>query len=140
MLPPEIQGIIFMSIGLACVVIGRMQINKRKNIIANGVEVDGVVFDTIYEGYGDESFEYPIIRFVTKKDMLWITEKYEVSITGFMNKGEKVRVVYDATNPKNFIVKTSFDTSLFFYALPVIGLVLFIIGGKMVFDYLMQGN
>ena len=103
--------------------------------------MEGVVFDLVSSNDGSDSLDYPVIRFVTTdKTMTWITEKYEMSMPAFTTKGKKVRVIYNADNPKEFIIKTSFDTSKLYYAFPVIGIILMIIGGIMAINYLLHSN
>jgi len=100
---------------------------KRERIIENGVEVEGIVFDfsddnNISSNTNSMNISTPLIRFVTK-DGLWVTEKGEWSTTS-LKQGDKVIVIYNADNPKEFIYKTSMDWgNLLVYLFLVAGIV-----------------
>jgi len=71
-----------------------------------GIQTEGIIFDTVPSDNPDSRAVYPLIRFVTS-EKLWITEKYSIStIPGVNKKGDKVTVVYDPNNPKDFFIKS----------------------------------
>ena len=87
-----------------------------------GIEVEGVIFDIAPSNNVDSRAYYPLIRFVTAKKE-WITEEYGIStMLGGFKKGQKVTVIYNSDNPKEFFVKSPI-TSL----VPIIVLILAII-------------
>lgn len=114
---------------------------KRKRIIQNGIEAEGIVFD-----FSDESSQIsintngrsastPLIRFVTKEGV-WITEKGEWSST-VLNQGDKVTVIYSPDNPKEFIFKTSRDWGgILMYLFLLMGVVSLIVGLWQAYQYL----
>ena len=98
----KIQGILSVALGIVLILVGVMQRNKKKKLLKDGVQVEGEVFDVLGDSSKDSSGR-PVIRFVTKEQVL-ITEQYKISIP-FSKKGQKVILVYNADNPKEFIVK-----------------------------------
>jgi hypothetical protein len=80
---------------------------KVNRLINNGVEVEGIVFDiTLSSSIGDVDGEYPVIRFLTTDD-LWITETYDIgTLRANFKRGQKVTVVYNPEDPKDFILKS----------------------------------
>src|SRR5258705_9627296 len=120
-MPEVMPVIIFIFLGIAFMLIGSVLIDKRKRIIQNGIEVEGVVFDYETEYSADNNFlKYPVIRFVTKEG-LWITKKSDYGFSFSMRKDKKVTVVYNPDNPEEFIYKASFDVSKLSYLFLVIG-------------------
>jgi hypothetical protein len=116
---------------------------RRKGILENGIEVEGVVFDfSVEDGLtasSDDSLtnklSYPMIRFVTKEG-LWITEKGDWTSTS-LKQGDKVNVIYNASDPKKFIYKTSFDWhGVLSYLLLVAGIACMVIGFWFAYQYL----
>ncbi len=131
---PEMQAILLLLMGIVFIVGSSVMKKKKRKILENGIETEGVIFQMSNDGsFNNDS--YPIIRFITKKQE-WITEQYDVS-GPFLNKpGKKITVVYNPDNPKEFVVKTAPDFLLVLNFFIVIGFILLIIGGKLAFDYL----
>jgi hypothetical protein len=111
-------------IGLALLVAGNGVSAKRKKIITTGIKAEGVVFameEEISSMQGTRHTLYsPIIRFVTI-DKEWVTEKYMFGISSrntvinpSYKKGDKVTVIYDPKNIKDFVIYTSFYFSIWF--------------------------
>ena len=94
---------------------------KRKRIIDNGIEVEGIIYE--FDGISiNAQTSYPLIRFVTKEG-LWITEQADYGGPGFfLKQGQEVTVIYNADNPKEFIYKTSTDLSKIGYLFLIIGI------------------
>ena len=131
--------IIVLLIGTSCLVGFFKYQEKRKRIIQNGIEVDGVVYE-----YDDVSINgqdnYPVIRFVTKEG-LWITEQTDYALSkSLLKEGQKVKVIYNSENPKEFIYKTSIDLSKIGYLVFVIGIVAILIGLWFAYKYLTSEN
>ncbi|MEO5594179.1 MAG: DUF3592 domain-containing protein [Chitinophagaceae bacterium] len=102
---PRIEGVVAVVLGIILIIAGVIQQKKKKQLLENGIEAEGEVLDIVGDKIKNPS-GYPIIRFATK-EMEWITEQYKVSIP-FNKKGQKVTVLYNADNPKQFIVKKIF--------------------------------
>jgi hypothetical protein len=109
---------------------------KNKKILENGIEVEGVIngFENI-DGLSNNS-RFPIIRFQTQNGVL-ITEKANIALPPFILKeGQKVKVIYKIDNPKDFILKTSFDFSKLFYLFLLLSIVFISLGILGVYKYL----
>lgn len=131
--------ITLLLIGAAALVAYFKAIEKKKRIIENGVEVEGIVFefsdDERSADINSVNVAMPMIRFVTK-DGLWITEKGDWSSTS-LKQGDKLIVFYNADNPKEFIYKTSMDWhSILIHLLLLAGLVSLVIGLWFAYQYL----
>ena len=132
-------------VGVFCLIAYFEYQKRRKGIIENGIEVDGIVFDFTDDNSGvsfnssDSNIATPVIRFVTKEG-LWITEKGDWSAT-WLKQGDKVKVIYKANNPKEFIYRTSMDwSSILVYLLPIGGVVCLGIGLWFAYLYLSNPN
>jgi hypothetical protein len=101
------EGIVIIAIGIALFYVAFKFRLNIKNIAKNGEQVEGIVFDTVEDDNPKSQAKYPIIRFVTSKKE-WITEQYNIStLPGFLKKGQKVIIVYNPDNPKEFFVKSA---------------------------------
>ena len=80
-------------------------INFQK-ILKQGVAAEGIIFSIQKDSTGGNiQLSLPVIRFTTLSGE-WITEIYKVGLfPGFYKAGDKVTVVYDADNRKNFCIK-----------------------------------
>lgn len=140
-----INIIALLVFGIIFILAGSKLVEKRKNIIQNGIEVEGVIFefDDSTPPISIDSYDnakYPIIRFVTKKGE-WITEKSEYEVSSFLFKeGQKVKVIYNPENPKDFIFKTKVDFSKFAYLFLIAGIILFSTGLWFAYKYLTTKN
>jgi hypothetical protein len=97
---------------------------RRSNskLLKTGKPSEGIVFDFVYSDNSDSNVRYPIIRFVTS-DQQWITEKYNFSgLPGSFKKGQKVNVLYNPDDPKEFIIKSNATTAapVFIFMLAVL--------------------
>ena len=109
---------------------------KRKRIIDNGIEVEGIIYE--FDGISiNDQTSYPLIRFVTKEG-LWITEKGDWTSTS-LKEGVKVTVVYNSNDPKEFIYRTSYDWSdILTYLFLIAGVVSTCIGLWFAYQYLIS--
>ena len=111
-----IGGIIFMYIAW-------VKLNRASTKGEDMVEHEGIVFDIVKESRGssvDGPRTYvPVIRFVTKEDKSWITEKLTDGFApGVFEKGETVKLRYNRKNPKDFyIVSAKINLQYFFIML-----------------------
>jgi len=100
--------------------------NKRSVLSLRGVHVEGIIFDFTHDKKGfyigsqnnndSNLIKIPIIRFTTGTGE-WITEKYSISTSSY-KQGQKVAVIYNPDNPKEFMLK---DTGIFNIIYYVIG-------------------
>lgn len=136
---PEIINIVIpLIVGLILIIIGFEQKRKTKRLVNNGIEVEGIIFSKETSSDSENRATYPIIRFVTK-DGLWVTEKANESLPFFFKKDEKtVQVFYDPNNPKEFIYKTSADSLKVTDILIIAGILSFIIGLWLCYQYLIK--
>lgn len=139
-MPEPVTIVTLLLIGAASLVAYSRVIEKRKRAITNGIEVEGIIFDFsedngVSTDINSINAAMPLIRFVTK-DGLWITEKGEWTSTS-LRQGDKVTVLYNADNPKEFIYKTSMDwSSVLIHLFLLGGLVCLALGLWFAFQYL----
>lgn len=108
---------------------------KKKQLIANGIETDGIIYGFDSSEIYDSSASYPVIRFLTR-EKVWITEKADIALPRFfLKEGQKVTVIYNAENPKEFIYKTSFDFTKLSYVFLVAGIICLAAGFWMLYKY-----
>ncbi|MCW3116904.1 MAG: hypothetical protein JWM28_986 [Chitinophagaceae bacterium] len=132
----SINILIPLFIGLGLLFAGLKFITKRKKLLTNGIEVEGVIFGFESSSGSTSGVAYPVIRFVTKEG-LWITESANIGLPQFLLKqGQQVKVVYNPAKPKEFIYKTSVDFSKIGYFIVVGGILLFIAGIWFAYKYL----
>ena len=130
-------NIIYFLLGGAIAVFGFFKFRqKRKRIIDNGIEVEGIIYE--FDGISiNAQTSYPLIRFVTKEG-LWITEKGDWTSTS-LKEGVKVTVVYNSNDPKEFIYRTSYDWSdILTYVFLIAGVVSICIGLWFGYQYLIS--
>lgn len=101
------NGLIIIIFGIAIFYVAfKFQLNTKK-IAKIGEQAEGVVFDIVESSDTKSQVRYPIIRFVTSQKE-WITEQYSIStLPGFFKKGQKVTIIYNPNNPKEFFVKSA---------------------------------
>ncbi|MFT3936308.1 MAG: hypothetical protein QM726_21945 [Chitinophagaceae bacterium] len=100
--PSRIQSYVAVALGAGLIIVGLIQQQNRKKLLQEGIETEGEIFDVLGDVNKNKSGN-PVIKFATK-EQVWITEKYKINVP-FAKKGSKVKLVYDAGNPKKFIVK-----------------------------------
>ena len=128
--------IFFIVLGIGFILVSSKLIEKKKRIIQNGIETEGIIFGFETSiSYNNTSTKYPVIRFVTH-DGIWITQVSDYGVPFLFKKGQKVKVIYDRENPKDFIFRTSIDISNSSYLFLIIGIILFIIGVWFGYEYL----
>lgn len=129
--------IVFLVIGAVFIYVSVQFKDKRKMLLKNGVETEGVInsFDTS-SGINSMSTTSPIIRFQTKEKKL-IEQKASIAPPKFLLKeGQKVIVIYNPDNPTEYIFKTtSFDFSKMSYVALIFGVVFLLIGLWMTHKY-----
>jgi len=103
------ESIFLIIVGLALAYFAiRVQFNANK-LRKKGIKTDGIIFDTVQSDNPDSGVIYPLVRFVTSKNE-WITEKYNVGTTYWLlKKGQKITVIYNPENPKEFIIKSAMN-------------------------------
>ena len=97
----SIQRIIAVVLGAGFIIFGLVQQQKKKKLLRDGIETEGEIFDVV--GGNKNATGNPVIKFITK-EQVWVTEKYKINVA-LDKKGRKVKLKYDADNPKRFIVK-----------------------------------
>ncbi len=121
------EEIVIIAIGIALFYLAFKFRSNIKNIAKNGEQVEGIVFDIVEDNNPQSQAKYPIIRFVTSNKE-WITEQYNIStLPGLFKKGQKLSIVYNPDNPKEFFVKSAIN-SIAPILLFALALVIFSIG------------
>lgn len=101
--------IIFLIIGAVTFIFCFYLNQKRNKLLTTGIRVDGIVYGFTSRSGDDSSANYPVIRFLTKRNE-WITGTYKVSYPRFILKqGQKVEVFYNPDNPSDFILNLKAD-------------------------------
>lgn len=128
---------VFLIVGVGILFVAFIVKQKTNRILTNGVETEGVINGFEDSNNLSNNSKYPIIRFQTKEGTL-ITEKANIALPPFVLKeGQKVKVVYQVDNPKEFVLKTPFSFSNLFYFFVVIAISFIIIGGFGIYNYLL---
>ncbi len=104
----ETEWIIPLGLGLVFIIAYFVKSYSVDNLLKNGVEVEGVIFDVEWESTestfssSNAQASYPVVRFVTNEGT-WITKKSNQS--GILIKqGQKIKLKYNPENPENFII------------------------------------
>jgi hypothetical protein len=104
------EGIIFFLIGAVCLYLAFKIRLKEKKISRNGLHAEGIVIDFVVDNMTkDLVLQFPVVRFVTLKEES-ITERYDITAPSLLNKGQKVDIVYNPDNPKEFYINTKATT------------------------------
>lgn len=104
---PVLNEIIPIVIGIGMIVAFFVHTRKVKRLNSNGIEVEGIVFNIEMS----DGSERPVIRFLTTEE-LWITEAYHIgTLPASFKRGQKVKVVYNPEDPKDFILRSNKATS-----------------------------
>ncbi len=105
----ETEWIIPLGLGLVFIIAYFVKSYSVDNLLKNGVEVEGVIFDVEWESTestfssSNAQASYPVVRFVTNEGT-WITKKSNQS--GILIKqGQKIKLKYNPENPENFIIQ-----------------------------------
>ena len=101
------NAIILIVGGLAMILIALSTVSaKSRRLFKIGETVEGIISE-IAEATGDEVTEYfPVIKFYTRNRKLVEKVATDVIISGVLEAGTKVTVIYDPQNPEEFAVKS----------------------------------
>lgn len=122
-----IEYIIILAIGIIIIILALSLSRKKTSIKKTGIVTEGIVYDLLHDQSTSSNTIYPIIRFLTTQQE-WITETANIGMfPGFYKKGQKITVVYDPKNPKQFIINSKIN-SLFPYVILVLGCLLVLFG------------
>ena len=99
------ESYILLMVGLVFFYWGIILRRSTGRLLKSGKVAEGVVFDFADSEMTNSQVRYPVIRFVTS-DQKWITEKSSTSGFPALQKGQKVSVLYNPDNPKEFIIRT----------------------------------
>jgi hypothetical protein len=99
-------GIMSIS-SLAVIMVALKILLTIKKIAKVGIETEGVIIKMDLEQSIDQSsnIRYPVVRFLTDKN-IWITKTSNIGvIPGMYKMGKKITVVYQSNAPDNFFIK-----------------------------------
>ncbi|MEO6916893.1 MAG: DUF3592 domain-containing protein [Chitinophagaceae bacterium] len=100
------ENIVPMLIGIFLNTFAIRLIMRYKTLAASGITTDGVIYGPA------ESGKSVMVRFQTS-DGNWITEPDTNRITGsFLKVNDKVTVIYNLSNPQDFMIKTKYTNVL----------------------------
>ena len=100
---------------------------KQNKIKKTGLITEGIVFELSNDSSSSFNVRYPVIRFLTLNEQ-WITEAANIGISpGFYKKGQKVTVIYDPNDPKQFIIDSKIGSRII-YAIIIFGSLLILFG------------
>lgn len=112
------QALICLLVGLIFIASGIIAKRQHRHFQQHGVPVRGIILSL--QGSGDH--RRCVVRFVTK-DLRWITEE---APDDNYDEGEEVPVLYDPSNPSEFIIGSPNEDKPFF---------LFTVFGLLLIDY-----
>ncbi len=117
-LPGWAIGIFLLFGGLASITWSIKRFIHFNKLKKTGIRVQGIIFELT--GGDSEGNSYPVMRFLTQKDE-WITGKPKNNIaTSFQKQGDKVSIIYDPSDPNNFVCDSPANLVIF---------ISFVIGG-----------
>jgi len=129
---PSLAPYIFILIGIAMITVpflSKPTAERLKNI---GERCEGIIFELGYKGRSGPMSNDSImkdkitIRFVTLEQE-WITEDLNTDFIPLyynqFKEGDKVMVVYDPKNPKDFTIETKANPKQFKFILSIAGVV-----------------
>lgn len=100
-----------------------INLKKISTIKKKGVSADGIIFDLTSTANTSMKFQLPIIRFLTKEET-WVTEEAKIGLPyGIYKKGQKVKVLYNRDQPKEFFI-VSLVTLVILYGFLIVGIIL----------------
>jgi Protein of unknown function (DUF3592) len=118
---------ITLIIGVGIIILALSISLKQNSIKRTGLITDGIVYDLSNDPNSSFNIRYPVIRFLTQTQE-WITETANVGIfPGFYKKGQKVTVIYDQKNPKQFIIDSKTNRAIT-YLILIVGVLLTLSG------------
>jgi hypothetical protein len=99
------EAIIALIVGVVLISLSVYSIQANKLLNKNGIKTEGIVFDIVDSQTSSLRYKTPIVRFLDLNKQ-WITDEAKVGIANFQYKpGDKVVVIYEKDNPKNFIIQ-----------------------------------
>jgi Protein of unknown function (DUF3592) len=106
----HMEGAIFFIIGAVLLYLAFRIRRKVKKIARTGIHAEGTVIDLVDVNISKDIVpQFPVIRFVTLKGE-GVTEQYNISAPSLPKKGQKVDIVYNPENPKEFFINTKTTT------------------------------
>lgn len=100
---------ILIVLAFAFLIIGSLSYFTFIKISKNGIVTDGVIFDTESSTINNVRISYPTVRFLTVNNE-WITETSKTGLfPSYYKNGEKVIVIYNPDNPKQFLIKSNYN-------------------------------
>ena len=99
----------FVLIGISTVVsvIGIHLWQKGSHLLIAGKKARAVVFRNNYESNKGGGVYYPVVRFLTDKEV-WITQQLSVGIRPAMKEGTSLEVIYDPDDPTTLQINSTF--------------------------------
>jgi hypothetical protein len=96
-------------VGVCFVVISSKIQSKYKLLLDIGEKSEGIVFDLEKSKNSEFNSQYPIIRFLTKKNE-WITKAANLGISvSTYKQGDKVNVIYNPDKPEEFMIESKWQ-------------------------------
>jgi hypothetical protein len=106
------EYIIALIIGFVFTIIAIKTLIKVNHIKKNGIKAEGIVYNLTNSSDVDMKFQLPTIRFLTQ-DQEWITEEAKVGLPyGLYKKGQKINLIYDKNEPKEFFIISTINTTI----------------------------
>lgn len=122
-----IEYIVAIIVGVVMIIFVLNASRKQNKIKKTGLITEGIVFELLNDASSSFNVRHPVIRFLTLNEQ-WITETANIGLSpGFYKKGQKVTVIYDPNDPKQFIIDSKIGSRII-YAIIILGSLLILFG------------
>ncbi|MCD2422440.1 DUF3592 domain-containing protein [Niabella pedocola] len=104
-----IEAFIFLLAGVVTSITGITYLKKYKTLKKKGSSAEGIIFETQNED-AFLNIRTPVVRFLTHTNQ-WITGTSDLfTLPGLYKSGQKVTLLYNNQNPKQFIILSKSNT------------------------------
>jgi hypothetical protein len=126
-MPKPWPSLLLILLGMVFLIFHHYWKKKRKNLLKYGEEAEGTIVS--FKHGRDE----PVIHFVTLSGAS-ITKEYDVG-SSWYKIGQKVQVLYDPADPKEFTLRNDNSTFVVKYMILLIGVGFIIFGVSELFNF-----
>lgn len=110
-------------IGFMLLFIAVYLFSRIRSIDKNAETVEGIIYENTTgndPGEANSSAYYPVVRFVTKQDRVWVTQQANIGFpAGVYKPGDKVEIVYRVDRPTAFYINDKKTKTVLIFLLVV---------------------